>query len=86
MKWEEINTAIGQSLYLLCVLAHRFNFKFEKHDITLGGSFSKIGLKSNPKLKLELYMPSSEDRFNQGLVLLLDALNQLCSFVCTNWA
>jgi len=31
--WEEINAAIGQSLYLLCVLAHRFNYKFEKYDI-----------------------------------------------------
>lgn len=33
VKWEEINAAIGQSLYLLVVLAHRFEFKFEKFDI-----------------------------------------------------
>ena len=65
VKWEEINAAIGQSIYLLCVLAHRFNYKFEKYDICLGGAFSRISLKSNPKVKYELYMPcGSEDRFN----------------------
>ncbi len=64
VKWDEINAAIGQSLYLMCVLAHRFNFKFEKYDIILGGSYSKISPRSNSKQKFELYMPSNEDRFN----------------------
>jgi beclin 1 len=33
VKWNEINIAIGQSLYLLSVLSHRFNYRFEKYDI-----------------------------------------------------
>lgn len=64
VKWDEINAAIGQSLYLLCVLAHRFNYKFEKYEIYLCGAYSKISLRSNPKQKYDLYMPSNEDRFN----------------------
>jgi beclin 1 len=64
VKWEEINAAVGQSVYLLCVLAHRFNYKFEKYDLVLNGSFSRISLKANQKQKFELYMPSSEERFN----------------------
>ena len=49
VKWDESNAAIGQSLYLLSVLAHRFNYKFEKFDISLCGAYSKINLKTNPK-------------------------------------
>jgi beclin 1 len=81
VKWEEINAAIGQSLYLLCVLAHRFNYKIEKYDISLGGAYSRISQK-NTKTKYELYMPQNEERFNSGLVLVLDALNALCLYVC----
>jgi beclin 1 len=29
VPWEEINTAIGQLVYLLCVLGHRMGYKFE---------------------------------------------------------
>lgn len=47
VKWDEINAAIGQSVYLLCVLAQRFNYKFEKHEITLCGAYSRIALKNN---------------------------------------
>lgn len=64
VKWDEINAAIGQSLYLLCVLAHRFNYKFEKYDITLCGAYSRIQLKNNQKMRFDLYMPTSEDKFN----------------------
>ena len=57
----------------MVVLAHRFNYKFERYDISLCGSFSKISIRTNPKYKFELYMPSNEDRFNQGLLHLLAA-------------
>ena len=49
---------------MLVVLAHRFGFKFENFDISLCGAYSKIGIKGNIKIKNELYMPSSEERFN----------------------
>jgi hypothetical protein len=65
----------------MCVLAHRFNYKFEKYNISLCGAYSKIALKSNPKQKLDLFMPGNEDKFNIGLTYLLDCLNALCSNV-----
>jgi beclin 1 len=45
VKWEEINAAMGQSVYLLVVLAHRFNYKFERYEIALFGAYTKIALK-----------------------------------------
>lgn len=75
----------------MCVLAHRFNYKFEKHEIFLCGAYSRISLKPSQGLsqspsapsaqKYELYMPSNEDRFNMGLVYLLDALKLLNNHV-----
>ena len=65
----------------MCVLAHRFNYKFEKYDISLGGAFSRISLKANPKIKYELYLPSNEERFNQGMTMVVEALNGLSNFV-----
>ena len=86
VKWEEINAALGQALYLLSVLAHRFSFKFEKYDIVLCGAFSSIAVRqqtsqSGKSIKYELYMPSSEDRYSQGLVFLLDAVKHLAEHV-----
>ena len=77
VKQDEINAAIGQSVYLLAVLAHRFNYKFDKYEFHLCGSFSKISSRSNPKLKYELFLPSNEERFNTGMTNVLDALNSL---------
>jgi beclin 1 len=45
VKWEEINAAMGQSLYLLIVLAHRFSFKIDRYEVSLSGAYSKISLK-----------------------------------------
>lgn len=45
VKWDEINAALGQSLYLMCTLAHRFNHKIERYDIILCGAQSRIALK-----------------------------------------
>lgn len=80
VKWEEINAAMGQSVYLLTVLAHRFSFRFDRYDLILCGAYSKIALKkpSNSKqTKYELHMPSSEERYNQALVFILDAVKSL---------
>jgi len=77
--------ALGQVAYLLVVLSHRFNYKFEKYEILLCGCQSKIALKSNPKQKYELYMPSNEGRFNQALVYLLDCLSSLCGRVSDSY-
>jgi len=86
VKWDEINAAIGQSVYLLCVLAHRFQHKIENYDISLCGAFSRISLKHNKKVTYDLFMPTKEEGFNQGLVCLLDVLNDLQKFVGQNYS
>ena len=90
---EEINTALGQAVYLMAIIAHRFGYKFEKYKINLCGAMSTIQLKyqysqgpnaaSKPQ-KYELYygvQASTEDRFNQALEYLLDCLNSLMNDV-----
>ena len=86
MKWEEINTALGQATYLMAIIAHRFGYKFEAHKINLCGAMSTIQLKypdkSNPQTnhKYELYygVPGvTEERFNKALCMLLDCLRCL---------
>jgi len=42
VKWDEINTALGQTAYLMAIIAHRFGYKFEKFYINLCGSMSTI--------------------------------------------
>jgi len=37
-------------------------------------------------MKFELYMPSNEERFNNGLVCVLNALNGLVQFVQQNYS
>ena len=90
VKWEEINAAMGQAVYLLSVLAHRFSYKFERYEIGLCGAYTKISLKKpqNSQIKqtkYELFMPSNEERYNQGLVFLLDALKSLTAHVDSNY-
>lgn len=80
-----MNAALGQSLYLLTVLAHRFSYKFERYDIVLCGAFSSISLRQAPgatgkATKFELYLGASEDRLCQALVYLLDCVKQVCDF------
>ena len=73
--WEEISAALGQVVYLLVVLAHRIQYKFDKYCLHVNGSYSKISAAGDPKAtKYELYMPFSEEKFNRGLVMLLDCV------------
>jgi beclin 1 len=83
VKWEEINAAVGQSVYLMIILAHRFSFKVDRYDVSLCGAYSKISLKppSQKQVKCELYMPTNEDRYNQGLIYVLDILKSLTNHV-----
>lgn len=72
MSWDEINAAIGQLVYLLCVLAHRLGYKFEKFNLHVNGAFSKISLNSinNKDKKYDLFYGASEEKFNVGLTYL----------------
>jgi len=45
VKWDEINTALGQAAYLMAIIAHRFGYKFAKYKINLCGAMSTIQLK-----------------------------------------
>lgn len=86
VKLDEINAAMGHSVYLMVVLAHRFGFKFDtKYDIILCGAYCRIALKQSPQTKYELYLQSSfSDRYNVALLYLLDALSLLSNHVEKN--
>lgn len=43
--WDEVNTALGQSAYLMALIAHRFGYKFDQYKINLCGSMTTIQLK-----------------------------------------
>ncbi len=63
----------------MVVLAHRLQYKFDKYYIHVDGSYSKISIGNDKSTKMELYYTSSgsaEERYNRGLVMLLDALNR----------
>jgi hypothetical protein len=70
-------------VYLLTILAHRFSFKIDRYDVSLCGAYSKIALRppSQKQVKCELYMPTSEDRYSQGLIYLMDILRSLTAHV-----
>jgi len=65
--------ALGQAVYLLAILAHRFNHKFESYKINLCGAMSTIQLTSDdrPTAVKELYYNNNEDSFNTALTYLL---------------
>ena len=48
VDWDEISAALGQAVYLMAVIAHRFGYKFEKYKINLCGAMSTIQLKYAP--------------------------------------
>lgn len=81
MDWNEINAAIGQLVYLLCVLAHRMGFKFEKYYLHVNGAFSKISLTSKPKVKYELFYGQSETSFNTGMTCLLQCVKSFMDWI-----
>jgi len=47
IKWDEVNCALGQMAYLLVVLAHRLQYKFDKYTINLKGGFSTLNFKGD---------------------------------------
>lgn len=75
MPAEEINAALGQVVYLLCVQAHHLGYVFDKYYLHAQGAFSKISQMNDRNTKFELYLPSSEDRYNRALTMLLETVN-----------
>ena len=71
---EEINAALGQVVYLLCVQAHHLGYVFDKYYLHAQGAFSSITVMQDRSKKFELYLPSSEERYNSALVMLLGTL------------
>ena len=86
VPWEEINAALGQSAYLMAVIAHRFGYKFKEYKINLCGALSTIQLrhegnmKDKPK-KYPLYYgvldSQRADNFNISVGYLLQCLSGL---------
>lgn len=81
VAWDEINAALGQVVYLLCVLAHRMGYSFEKHTLHVNGAFSKISSSQQKNMKYELYNVNNEERFNKGMCLLLECVGNFMAFV-----
>jgi beclin len=79
--WDEINQALGQVVYLLCVLAHRMHYSFEKHVLHVNGAFSKISLEQQRNIKYELYYVYNDSNFNKGMQLLLECIAGFMAFV-----
>lgn len=82
VPWEEINAALGQTAYLMAVIAHRFGFKFPEHKISLCGALSKIMLKYEDKptkypLYYKVFGSEKPDMFNRAVGYLLLALKSL---------
>lgn len=49
-------------------------FKFDRYQLFVNGSFSKISVSSKPKTKYELFYGTSESGFNTGMTLLLQCV------------
>ena len=81
VPWDEINAAIGQLVYLLCVLAHRLGFKFERYYLHVNGAYSKISLSNKPKTKYELFYGQSEAGFNTGMTQLLQCVKAFIEWI-----
>ena len=58
-------------MYLLCVQAHHLGYVFDSHYLHACGAFSKISTITDRSVKYELFLPSSEERFNKALQMLL---------------
>jgi beclin 1 len=73
ISWDEINAAMGQVVYLLVVLAHRFGYSLEKHKLYVNGAFSKIQRLDGGQAE-NLYRDRDEVSFNKGMKELLICL------------
>lgn len=85
VSWEEINTAFGNVCMLVCALYSRTSESMPYMIYPLG-AFSKISAvqgnsKDQKDLKYELYLPSNEVHFNEGLVNLTENIRVLCSHI-----
>lgn len=83
VKWDEINTALGQTAYLMAIIAHRFSYKFDGYKINLCGAMTTIQQRQlhegakNVKYPLYYDGRSNEANFNIALEFLLDCLYKL---------
>lgn len=60
----------------MVVLAHRFQYRFDKYYLHVNGNFSKISIGNDKTTKVELHNTgSNEERFNKALSFLVDCLN-----------
>jgi len=78
VKWEEINTALGQVAALLSVLSAKLNFDDPIFTIIPRGSLSKIKIRDK---KTILYNNGNETEFNSGLVALVEFVNNFCTYI-----
>ena len=83
VSWEEINAALGQLVYLLCVLAHDIGFKLSPFQLHVNGAYSKISTINKPDKKYDLHYGASETNFNSGLKYLLQCVKSFIEWIET---
>lgn len=81
---DEINAGMGYIIFLTSIVASKFGFEFSKYELIPMGNYSKIINKKNG-LSYEVNTTGvskvSTDKFNEALVMYLDALKDLNEFL-----
>jgi Apg6 BARA domain len=86
VQWEEINIALGQVCLMVCAFYAQIPLPM-KYIISPLGQFSKISAiqstnsKNQKELKYELYLPSNEKNFNEGIANLVEDISELCNYL-----
>jgi hypothetical protein len=84
---DEINAGMGYIIYLTSIVAIKFNFEFSKHELIPMGNYSKI-VNKKTGLSFEFNTTGiskvSTDKFNEALVMYLEALKEMNDFLLTN--
>ena len=88
VEWDEINTALGQTAYLMAIIAHRFGYKFPNSKINLCGAMTTMQSINNgndsPKHNLFLSGQSggeNDKSFNLAQEVLFNSLDGLTKYV-----
>lgn len=84
---DEINAGMGYIVFLTSIVAKKYSFEFSKYDLVPMGNYSKI-VNKRTGLSYELNTTGiskvSTDKFNESLVMYLEALRELNDYLIIN--
>lgn len=85
--YDEINAGLGYIVFLVSIVAKKFNYEFKNYELVPMGNYSKIiSKKKNSALELNTSGTSkfSTEKFNEALVNFLDAVKELDDYLVLN--